>query len=50
MRGRNEEELKDFVLFTKDKNVDIRFIEYMPFDGNKLVHYIIKKAYLYISC
>ncbi|XP_021378742.1 molybdenum cofactor biosynthesis protein 1-like isoform X1 [Mizuhopecten yessoensis] len=35
MRGLNEEEICDFVAFTKDKNVDIRFIEYMPFDGNK---------------
>ncbi|KAK3085122.1 hypothetical protein FSP39_024741 [Pinctada imbricata] len=35
MRGVNEEEILDFVHFTKDKEVDIRFIEYMPFDGNK---------------
>ncbi|XP_060081579.1 molybdenum cofactor biosynthesis protein 1-like isoform X2 [Ylistrum balloti] len=35
MRGMNEEEICDFVAFTKDKNVDVRFIEYMPFDGNK---------------
>ncbi|XP_069116545.1 molybdenum cofactor biosynthesis protein 1-like isoform X2 [Argopecten irradians] len=35
MRGLNEEEICDFVAFTKDKNVDVRFIEYMPFDGNK---------------
>lgn len=35
MRGVNEEEIVDFVKLTKDKNVDVRFIEYMPFDGNK---------------
>lgn len=35
MRGVNEEEIIDFVKLTKDKNVDVRFIEYMPFDGNK---------------
>ncbi|XP_062594932.1 molybdenum cofactor biosynthesis protein 1-like [Saccostrea cucullata] len=35
MRGVNEEEIVNFVNLTKDKNVDIRFIEYMPFDGNK---------------
>ncbi|XP_064602274.1 molybdenum cofactor biosynthesis protein 1-like [Liolophura sinensis] len=35
MRGTNEEEICDFVAFTEKKNVDIRFIEYMPFDGNK---------------
>lgn len=35
MRGVNEEEICDFVSFTEKKNVDIRFIEYMPFDGNK---------------
>lgn len=33
--GFNEDEITDFVNFTKDKNVDIRFIEYMPFTGNK---------------
>lgn len=31
----NEMELCDFVEFTKDRNIDIRFIEYMPFTGNK---------------
>ncbi|XP_050171259.1 molybdenum cofactor biosynthesis protein 1 isoform X2 [Myiozetetes cayanensis] len=35
MRGLNEDELLDFVDFTKDLPVDVRFIEYMPFDGNK---------------
>lgn len=35
MRGVNEEEIVDFVNLTKDKNVDVRFIEYMPFDGNR---------------
>ncbi|XP_005503877.2 molybdenum cofactor biosynthesis protein 1 isoform X2 [Columba livia] len=35
MRGFNEDELLDFVDFTKDLPLDVRFIEYMPFDGNK---------------
>ncbi|XP_068239463.1 molybdenum cofactor biosynthesis protein 1-like [Palaemon carinicauda] len=35
MRGRNEDEILNFVEFTRDKDVDVRFIEYMPFDGNK---------------
>lgn len=35
MKGFNDDELCDFVGFTKDRNVDIRFIEYMPFMGNK---------------
>lgn len=35
MRGFNEDELVDFVNFTKDKPVDVRFIEYMPFSGNE---------------
>lgn len=35
MKGFNNMELCDFVEFTKDRNVDIRFIEYMPFTGNK---------------
>eukprot|EP00012_Vannella_robusta_P011371 CAMPEP_0206203416 /NCGR_PEP_ID=MMETSP0166-20121206/12829_1 /ASSEMBLY_ACC=CAM_ASM_000260 /TAXON_ID=95228 /ORGANISM="Vannella robusta, Strain DIVA3 518/3/11/1/6" /LENGTH=298 /DNA_ID=CAMNT_0053622675 /DNA_START=201 /DNA_END=1097 /DNA_ORIENTATION=+ len=55
MRGMNETEILDFARFTKDKAVDVRFIEYMPFDGNawndkKLVPYqemldIIKSEY-----
>ena len=55
MRGMNENEVIHFADFTKDKSVDIRFIEYMPFDGNawndkKLVSYeemlnIIKEKY-----
>eukprot|EP00057_Strongylocentrotus_purpuratus_P023045 XP_011677519.1 PREDICTED: molybdenum cofactor biosynthesis protein 1 isoform X2 [Strongylocentrotus purpuratus] len=35
MRGLNEDELCDFVALTEDKALDIRFIEYMPFDGNR---------------
>ncbi|XP_069743851.1 molybdenum cofactor biosynthesis protein 1 isoform X2 [Narcine bancroftii] len=35
MRGLNEDELLDFVVLTDTKPLDVRFIEYMPFDGNK---------------
>lgn len=35
MRGLNEDEICNFVAMTADKAVDVRFIEYMPFDGNK---------------
>ncbi|KAM9465821.1 molybdenum cofactor biosynthesis protein 1 isoform 1-T1 [Clarias gariepinus] len=35
MRGLNEDELLDFVTLTERKPLDVRFIEYMPFDGNK---------------
>jgi len=35
MRGLNDDEILDFVGLTQDKNIDVRFIEYMPFDGNK---------------
>ncbi|XP_053457155.1 molybdenum cofactor biosynthesis protein 1 isoform X2 [Nycticebus coucang] len=35
MRGLNEDELLDFVTLTKGLPLDVRFIEYMPFDGNK---------------
>ncbi|XP_078491305.1 uncharacterized protein LOC100183279 isoform X1 [Ciona intestinalis] len=35
MNGMNEDEICDFVELTKDVPVDVRFIEYMPFDGNK---------------
>ncbi|WAR19272.1 MOCS1-like protein [Mya arenaria] len=35
MRGLNDDEICDFVALTEHKNLDVRFIEYMPFDGNK---------------
>lgn len=35
MRGQNEDELVDFVAWTKDLPLHIRFIEFMPFDGNE---------------
>nr|CAH0100459.1 unnamed protein product [Daphnia galeata] len=35
MRGLNEDELHNFVELTRDKDIDVRFIEYMPFEGNK---------------
>ena len=35
MRGLNDDEINDFVAMTENLDVDVRFIEYMPFDGNK---------------
>ncbi|KAL9130574.1 MAG: hypothetical protein Q9217_001287 [Psora testacea] len=35
MRGINEQEIIPFVEMGKEKDVELRFIEYMPFDGNK---------------
>lgn len=35
MKGLNDDELCDFVQLTELCPVDVRFIEYMPFDGNK---------------
>ena len=35
MRGFNNDEICDFVRLTEDRNLDVRFIEYMPFTGNK---------------
>jgi molybdenum cofactor biosynthesis protein A len=34
LRDFNEDELGDFVAFTQSRPVEVRFIEYMPFDGN----------------
>jgi len=34
MNGTNDDELCDFVEFTKENRVDVRFIEFMPFPGN----------------
>lgn len=39
MRGVNDDELVDFVKLTeKHRRLDVRFIEYMPFDGNRWAH------------
>jgi cyclic pyranopterin phosphate synthase len=35
MKGVNDDEIIDFIHLTKDLPVSIRFIEFMPFDGNK---------------
>ena len=35
MKGINDDEVVDFVKFTKDLPISARFIEFMPFDGNK---------------
>lgn len=35
MQGFNDDEILDFVELTRDRNVDVRFIEYMPFTGNR---------------
>ena len=34
MRGFNEDELHHFVALTRDRPIEVRFIEYMPFQGN----------------
>uniref|UniRef100_A0A0B7JR06 Radical SAM core domain-containing protein n=1 Tax=Bionectria ochroleuca TaxID=29856 RepID=A0A0B7JR06_BIOOC len=35
MRGVNDREIVPFVELTREKDLEVRFIEYMPFDGNK---------------
>ncbi|MGO4911124.1 GTP 3',8-cyclase MoaA [Leeuwenhoekiella sp. W20_SRS_FM14] len=35
MKGFNEDEISDFINLTKDQNINVRFIEFMPFDGNE---------------
>src|SRR5690606_21200438 len=35
MRGLNDSEILPFVEMTRDKDLEVRFIEYMPFDGNR---------------
>lgn len=35
IKGFNDNEIVDFIEMTKDRNIQIRFIEFMPFDGNK---------------
>jgi len=35
MKGINDNEINDFVAMTENKPLEVRFIEYMPFDGNR---------------
>ncbi len=35
MRGINEREINPFIEMGREKDIEVRFIEYMPFDGNK---------------
>lgn len=35
IKGFNDNEIIDFIEMTKNRNIQIRFIEFMPFDGNK---------------
>jgi GTP 3',8-cyclase len=35
MKGLNDGEINDFIEWTKDQLVHVRFIEFMPFEGNK---------------
>lgn len=35
MRGVNEDEIVDFVRLTRDRSIEVRFIEFMPFGGNR---------------
>ena len=35
MKDLNENEILDFIALTKHNNIEIRFIEFMPFNGNK---------------
>ena len=36
MNGMNEDEICDFVQLTQHLPIDVRFIEYMPFDGKSM--------------
>lgn len=35
MKGLNDNEINDFIAWTKDTDVQVRFIEFMPFDHNR---------------
>ncbi|MFT3932765.1 MAG: GTP 3',8-cyclase MoaA [Chitinophagaceae bacterium] len=35
MKGLNDDEINDFIRWTKDEPVNVRFIEFMPFTGNR---------------
>jgi cyclic pyranopterin phosphate synthase len=59
MKGLNEDEIEDFVEWTREEPVHVRFIEFMPFTGNRwtsnkvvtwqeMLH-VIEKKYNFIS-
>lgn len=35
MKGVNDNEINDFIKLSEHNNINVRFIEFMPFDGNK---------------
>lgn len=35
MKGLNDDEILDFIALTRHKNIEVRFIEFMPFNGNR---------------
>ncbi|KAM3955704.1 LOW QUALITY PROTEIN: molybdenum cofactor synthesis 1 [Aphomia sociella] len=35
MKGFNDDEILDFVEYTREREVEVRFIEFMPFSGNR---------------
>jgi len=35
MKNTNDNEIVDFIEYTRERNLNLRFIEFMPFDGNK---------------
>lgn len=35
IKGVNEKEINDFIALTKDQSISVKFIEFMPFKGNK---------------
>lgn len=35
MKGLNDQEISDFIRWTKDEPIHVRFIEFMPFSGNQ---------------
>ena len=53
MRGVNDDEICDFVSLTKDKSLDVRFIEYMPFGGNRqaaICYYVLSSCLHRFDC
>jgi cyclic pyranopterin phosphate synthase len=46
MKGINDNEINDFVEMTRHKPIEVRFIEYMPFD----VPFTLSPSGLFILC
>lgn len=50
MRGKNDDEILDFVELVRGRPVNVRFIEYMPFDDNEWATNKMVRCWQFLRC